>query len=87
MKYFQIYAWTDCPFCSSACSMLSERGEQFMFSCLDNSEQLLNYYKTKYNWETVPLIILRHTDSDEEMLIGGFSDLQEYFRSTEQQDN
>ena len=59
MKYFQIYAWSDCPF----------------------------HYKTKYNWETVPLIILRHTDSDEETLIGGFSDLQKYFRSTEQQDN
>ena len=81
MKYFQIYAWSDCPFCSSACSLLSEKGEQYMFSCLDNSEQLLSHYKTKYSWKTVPIIVIKDTETNDETLIGGFTDLQKHFES------
>jgi hypothetical protein len=39
---------------------------------------LLNHIKTKYDWGTVPLIVERNTEQDEEKFIGGFTDLQKY---------
>ena len=81
MKYYEIYAWTDCPFCSHARELLIEKKREFMFCCLDQSDSLLAYLKTKYNWDTVPMIIEKTTDSNEEKFIGGFSDLVEYFKN------
>ena len=78
MRYFEIYAWTQCPFCVHAKELLIEKGEQFMFCCLDQSDDLLNHIKTKYDWGTVPLIVERNTEQDEEKFIGGFTDLQKY---------
>ncbi len=78
MRYFEIYAWTECPFCIHAKELLVERGEQFMFCCLDQSDILLKHLKTKYNWETVPMIIERYTDKNEFKFIGGFTDLAKY---------
>ena len=49
MRYFEIYAWTDCPFCEHAKQLLIEKGEQFMFCCLDQSDSLLKFLKQKYN--------------------------------------
>ena len=81
MRYYQIYAWTECPFCIHAKELLINKGEQFMFCCLDQSDSLLNFIKTKYKWETVPMIVERHTEHNEEKFIGGFTDLQKYLRT------
>ena len=78
MRYFEIYAWTQCPFCVHAKELLIKKGEQFMFCCLDQSDDLLNYIKSKYDWGTVPLIVEKHTERNEEKFIGGFTDLQKY---------
>tara|TARA_Y100000592_G_C5397460_1_gene281402 strand:+ start:424 stop:684 length:261 start_codon:yes stop_codon:yes gene_type:complete len=78
MRYFQVYAWTECPFCVHAKELLIEKKEQFMFCCLDQSDALLRYIKTKYNWETVPLIVEKNTESNDEKFIGGFTDLAKY---------
>ena len=78
MRYFEIYAWTECPFCSHAKELLIEKGEQFMFCCLDQSDALLNFFKGKYNWNTVPMIIEKHTEKNDEKFIGGFTDLAKY---------
>jgi len=78
MRYFEIYAWTDCPFCTHAKDLLIEKDEQFMFCCLDQSDKLLEYLKVKWDWTTVPMIIEKRTDSDEQKFIGGFTDLQKY---------
>ena len=78
MRYFQVYAWTECPFCVHAKELLIEKKEQFMFCCLDQSDALLRYIKTKYNWETVPLIVEKDTESSDEKFIGGFTDLAKY---------
>jgi len=79
MRYFEIYAWTECPFCTHAKELLIEKQEQFMFCCLDQSDVLLRYIKNKYNWKTVPMIIEKHTENNEEKFIGGFTDLLKYF--------
>ncbi len=80
MRYFEIYAWTDCPFCTHAKELLIEKDEQFMFCCLDQSDKLLAHLKSTYEWETVPMIIERHTEKPYENFIGGFTDLQKYLR-------
>jgi len=81
MRYFEIYAWTECPFCIHAKELLIEKGEQFMFCCLDQSDELLNHIKVKYDWRTVPLIVERHTDHNAEKFVGGFTDLQKYLEA------
>ena len=78
MRYFQVYAWTECPFCVHAKELLIEKGEQFMFCCLDQSDILLNHIKAKYGWRTVPMIIEKYTGHSEEKFIGGFTDLAKY---------
>mgnify|MGYP003119464516 CR=1 FL=1 len=78
MRYFEIYAWTECPWCKDARDLLVEKGEQFMFCCLDQSDSLLAFLKKKYDWTTVPMIIERNTESNEERFIGGFTDLKKY---------
>ena len=78
MRYYQIYAWTECPFCIHAKELLIEKQEQFMFCCLDQSDLLLTHLKNKYNWSTVPLIIEKNTENNDELLIGGFTDLKKY---------
>ena len=78
MRYYEIYAWTECPWCKDAKDLLIKNGEQFMFCCLDQSDSLLDFLKNKYNWSTVPMIIEKYTDSDGEKFIGGFSDLKKY---------
>ena len=78
MRYFKIYAWTECPFCIHAKELLIEKGEQFMFCCLDSSDALLSFFKKKYDWNTVPMIIEKHTEKNEEKFIGGFTDLANY---------
>ncbi len=85
MRYYQIYAWTDCPFCENAKQLLIEKNEQFMFCCLDQSDALLVFLKSKYEWETVPMILEKHTDSNDEKLIGGYTDLVEYFNEEQKQ--
>ena len=80
MKYFQIYAWSDCPYCFKAASLLYENECQYMVSMLDKSKDLLNHFKTKYNWKTVPIIVMKDTETNEETFIGGFTDLQQHFK-------
>ena len=51
-----------------------------MFCCLDQSDKLLAHLKNTYEWETVPMIIERHTEKPYENFIGGFTDLRKYLR-------
>ena len=78
MRYFEIYAWTECPFCTNAKELLIRKGEQFMFCCLDQSDMLLEFLKNKYNHRTVPLILLKDTTSNVVRFIGGYTDLVKF---------
>ena len=78
MRYFEIYAWTDCPFCTHAKELLIKKEEQFLFCCIDQSDALLQHIKTKWGWKTVPMIIEKNTDNEEVKFIGGFTDLKKY---------
>lgn len=78
MKYFKIICWTECPFCIRAKMLLIEKGEQFEYCSVDDSPELLNYYKTIYNHNTVPIIILKEGDMDDK-LIGGYTELIKFY--------
>jgi len=78
MRYFEIYAWTECPYCINAKELLTARQEQFIFCCIDQSDVLLEHIKTKWNWRTVPLILEKNTSNDEVKFVGGWTDLKKY---------
>ena len=77
MKYFKIICWSECPFCIRAKNLLIEKGEQFEYCSVDHSPELLDYYKTIYNHNTVPIIILKEGDMDDK-LIGGYTELKQF---------
>jgi len=77
MKYFKIICWTECPFCIRAKNLLIMKGEQFEYSSVDHSPELLSHYKTIYNHSTVPIIVLKEEGVDDK-LIGGFTDLDAF---------
>ena len=79
MIYYEIYAWTECPYCKDAKELLIKKGEQFMFCCLDQSDKLLSFLKNKYDHRTVPLILQKDTMSNTVKLIGGYTDLVRHF--------
>jgi glutaredoxin 3 len=78
MKYFKIICWSECPFCIRAKNLLIEKGEQFEYCSVDHSPELLDYYKTIYNHNTVPIVILKEGDMDDK-LIGGYTELKQFY--------
>jgi glutaredoxin len=74
MKYYRIIAWSNCPYCIRAKEVMIEKGFQFEFCCVAESKELLNHYKTIYNHGTVPIIIEKDTENNEQRFIGGYSD-------------
>lgn len=78
MKYFKIICWSECPFCLRAKNLLIEKNEQFEYCSVDHSLELLDYYKTIYNHNTVPIIILKEGGMDDK-LIGGYTELKQFY--------
>ena len=77
MKYFKIICWSECPFCIRAKNLLIEQNKQFEYCSVDHSQELLKYYKTIYNHNTVPIIILKEDNMDDK-LIGGYTELKQF---------
>jgi len=76
MKYFKIICWSECPFCIRAKNLLIEKNEQFEYCSVDHSNELLNHYKTIYNHNTVPIVIIKEEGVDDR-LIGGYTELKQ----------
>ena len=76
MNYFKIIAWGECPFCVKAKALLIEHGFQFEYVVVDHSRDLLNFYKSNYKQDTVPIIVYR--EGFDEEFIGGYTDLKRY---------
>ena len=79
MLYYQIFGRASCPYCAKAWELLNQRGIAHMFCEMENSPELISYYKEKYNMKTVPIVLKKTDDSIE--LIGGCSDLINYLES------
>ena len=76
MKYFKIICWSECPFCIRAKNLLIEKNKQFEYCSVDHSNELLNRYKTIYNHNTVPIVIIKEEGVDDK-LIGGYTELKQ----------
>ena len=79
MKHFKIIAWGECPFCVRAKALLLSKGFEIEYVVLDHANNLLKEIKEQYGMKTVPIIIKKEGENEE--LIGGYTDLVEYFRS------
>lgn len=77
MKYFKIICWSECPYCIRAKNLLIEQNQQFEYCSVDHSPKLLQYYKTIYNHNTVPIIIIKE-DNMNDRLIGGYTELEKF---------
>ena len=49
------------------------------YCSVDHSNRMLDYYKSIYKHETVPMIIEIDTLTGQEKFIGGYTDLIKYF--------
>jgi len=76
MKYFKIIAWGECPFCIKAKALLIENNLQFEYCVVDHAPELLKYYKSNYDYKTVPIIVFVEDEGEE--FIGGYTDLRRY---------
>ncbi len=79
MIYYKIICWNECPFCLKVKMEMIEREVNFEYCSVDNSNTLLNYYKSIYKHSTVPMVIEIDTHTRQEKFIGGYTDLIEYF--------
>ncbi len=74
MKYFKVIARAKCPYCVKAKSYLEQKKLPFEHCLIDGSEELLDYYKTSYKHDTVPIVIIKEDGMDDQ-LIGGYTEL------------
>jgi glutaredoxin 3 len=86
MKHFKIICWTECPYCIRAKNLLIEKGEQFEYCSIDQSAELLAHYKTIYNHNTVPIIVMKE-DGLNDKLIGGYTELIKFYEQGPSGDN
>jgi glutaredoxin 3 len=69
MKTVTIYSTPNCPYCLRAKALLSSLGVAFEVVDLSESETLRDEVQKKYQWMTVPMIVV----GDE--FIGGYDDM------------
>jgi glutaredoxin len=86
MKYFKVIGRAECPFCIKAKALLESHKLQFEYCLVDNSEELLSYYKTNYKHNTVPIVILKEGEMNDQ-LIGGYTELVSLLKSGAPTDN
>ncbi len=77
MSKVKIYTTSYCPYCKRAKSLLDSKGADYEEINLTSDTELRVELEKKYNWRTVPMILI-----DDE-LIGGFDELAKLERSKE----
>ena len=80
LNHFHIFATSTCPFCIEAIKILEDSGHEYVLTMLDKSPEYRNQLKKKWKWDTVPIVITRDVNGNEE-LIGGCSDLKKRFNT------
>jgi len=78
LKHFHIFATSTCPYCVEAIKLLEDSGHEYVLTILDKGAEYRNQLKNKWKWDTVPIVITRDVNGNEE-LIGGCSDLKAHF--------
>ena len=68
-------------FCVKAKALLLQEGYEIEYVVLDHAPELLKFYKSIYNMTTVPIVVYCGETVEDEKVIGGYTDLVEYFKS------
>jgi glutaredoxin 3 len=65
-----LYKKNPCPYCDRAINLLNGRDLKFQVVDLTNNMDELQKLKTKWGWQTVPIIVINGK------LVGGYTDLK-----------
>ena len=76
-KHYTLWVKADCCFCIKARDEFFKQKVSHTINIMDKNLDELDKLKEKWNHPTVPIII--HQDSGKETLIGGYTDLKEWF--------
>jgi hypothetical protein len=77
-RYYWVHALSDCEFCIDAVKLLNQTGFQYILSLYDRSLPALQATKKIWSHDSTPIIV-EYRVSGESELIGGYTDLVEYF--------
>ena len=83
-EHFAIWIKTECPFCVDARDELFRQKVDHSIYVMDDKPEELENLKNLWGHSTVPVVVLR--TGDEEKLIGGYTDLKEWFDGEENND-
>ena len=78
MYYYEIIGFGSCTWCQRANQLASQECLPFVASWIENSPDLLEWHKTNYGMETVPIVLKLNTESDEINVIGGYTEFKEH---------
>jgi glutaredoxin len=76
-EHFIIWIKSHCPFCVKARDELFRQKVNHTINIMDNDLDELDSQKEKWNHQTVPIVV--HRNGGAETLIGGYTDLKEWF--------
>tara|TARA_R110000824_G_scaffold1643_8_gene8175 strand:+ start:1438 stop:1683 length:246 start_codon:yes stop_codon:yes gene_type:complete len=76
-EHYTMWIKINCPFCISARDEFFRQRVNHTINIMDENLDELNELKEKWTHPTVPIII--HQKDGEETLIGGYTDLKEWF--------
>ena len=82
MRYYNLVIKSSCSFCQEAISLLRERGEQYIYTDMENCEEILEKTKKLAGHKTVPLVwevSVANEEFSEVKFIGGCDNLKEHF--------
>jgi len=77
-RWYWVHAKSDCEFCADAVKLLNKTGFQYILSFYDRAPYALEVHKNAWNHKTTPIIV-EFKQVGEPVLIGGYSDLVDYF--------
>ena len=81
MKYYNLIVKSSCLFCQEALLLLKMRGEQHVYTDMENCEKSLELAQEESGHKTVPIIweaFLREDSQIELRFIGGCDDLKKH---------
>ena len=76
---YLVYGRRSCPFCLKAVNLLKSKGEESIFFDFSEDPESITEAKNFYKMETIPIIIQNNKLFGKTTLIGGYTELMEYF--------
>ena len=77
--FYKLYIRESCPYCQRAVHFLVKNKIQHML-IIDDNDRLIEEAKNNYQWPTVP-IVLEVDEKENELLIGGYTEMRKYFKN------